>query len=313
MTREEIISALNDTVDDAISKVNASIPATQRRILDEVEQLVRDLDYDGNDIKVTAKNMRVIGAIKNKLRKIILDANYQENVKEYLTAFNAVTTLQNSYMRQMTQDFKFTPVFQQLKEQSITSTIEALTEQGLTANVIDKIQDVLRKNITTGGTFKQLTQQVRETIVSTRSGEGILERYVKQITTDAIATYSRNYLQIATDSLNMDWFDYSGSLKTTSRCFCEAMRKKRYFHRLEIPDLIAGKFPEWEQESCEMYAKTGLPQGFIPGTNATNFLTNLGGFNCTHRGIPVPERLVPIEIREAVYAKYPSARPKTNK
>lgn len=308
MTRDEIIEKLNSTIDDGVSKINKSIPATQRRMLEELENLVRDLDYDGNNIKVSAKNVRVIGAIKNKLRRLILDDGYQENVKEYLKTFNEVSTLQNSYLRQTTSEFKIQPVLGEIKTQAIDSALESLTEQGLTANVIDKLQGVLRRNITTGGTFNQLMQQVRETVINTKSGEGILERYVKQVTTDSLNQYSRNYLQIATDSLGMDWFQYTGSNITTTRCFCIAMTKKRWFHRAEIPGLIKGDFEEFKNGDCEIYSRTGLPDGMVAGTNAANFLTYLGGYNCGHRALPVPARLVPEEAKEVFYNAYPSYR-----
>lgn len=313
MTREEILTKLNDSVDGAIAAVNASIPGIQRRLLEELEIIVRDLDYTGNDISVTVKNMRVIGSISRKLRRLIMSEGYQEAIKAYLKAFSEVTTLQNAYMRSVTSEFKVTPVLKQIREQSITSTVESLTEQGLTANVADKIKDVLRRNITSGGTFRQLMQQVRETVVSTKAGEGILERYVKQITTDSINQYNRNYLQTATEATGMEWFQYTGSLIETSRCFCEAMRRKRWFHISDIPSLLKGEFPEWAEMECAMYDRTGLPQGMVAGTNASNFLTYLGGYNCGHRAVPVPALVVPIEVREALYKKAPRFRPVAEK
>lgn len=310
MTREEIIKKLNNTIDDSIAKVNGSIPATQRKMLDEIQAIVRDLDYDGNKIRVTSKNIAVIGAIKNKLRKIILDANYQDSVKEYLKTFTDVSTLQAAYFRQTSKDFKVTAVLKGIKTQAVQSTIESLTEQGLDANISSKIQDVLRTNITSGGTFKELMEQVRVTTIGTDTEEGLLDKYVKRVTTDALNQYSRNYLQIATDSLGMDWFQYSGSNIETTRCFCIAMTEKRYFHRAEIPDLLKGNFEEFESKDCVIYSRTGLPYGMIPGTNASNFLTWLAGYNCSHRALPVPTILVPDDIKRDFYLKYPSYKPK---
>lgn len=308
MTREEIISSINELVDGAVEKINGTIPYTQRRMLDEIETIVRNLDFDGNRIKVTDKNMAVIGSIKNKLRKLILDANYQDNVKEYLKAFTEVSTLQAAYMRQTSKQFKVTAVLKAVKSQAIQSTIESLTEQGLDSNVVGKIQDVLRNNITSGGTFKQLTEQVRGIILGVGGLDGILTKYVKQITTDSLNQYSRNYLQIATDSLGMEWFQYTGSNIKTTRCFCHAMTEKRYFHRAEIPDLLKGNFLEFEERDCAIYDRTGLPDGMIPDTNVANFLTFLGGYACGHRAIPIPTILVPERIKEQLKTKYPGVK-----
>lgn len=298
--REGLVKDINNTIDNSIEKFNTSIPEIQKNILKEVSTLVKNLDYNGDNIAVTAKNMRVIGEITKKLRRIIFSTDYTDQLKDYLKAFTGVTTLQNSYMRSVLQEFKITPVLEQIKVQSIDATANSLTEQGITANVIDVIKGVLRRNITTGGTFNQLMDQVRDTILTNKSGEGILERYVKRITTDSLNQYSRNYLQTATEGSNLVWYRYSGSNIKTTRCFCLAMTEREWFHISEVPQLIKGNFPEFQEKDCAIYDKTGLPDGMVAGTNIANFLTYLGGYNCGHRAIPTPTVLVPKEIRERI-------------
>lgn len=300
MTRDELIQAINDTADNAVKNFNKSIPGAQRLVLAELENILRSLDYDGNNLARTVKNMRVIGDIGNKLRRIILNNTYEDNVIDYAKSFTEITTLQNQYMRQVLKDFKIKPVLGQLKDQSINFTIQALTEQGLDANVIEPIRNALRTNITTGGTYKQILQQVREVVQTTPAGEGALQRYTKQITTDALNQYSRNYLQLAVGGSGLTWFQYTGSNIKTTRCFCHAMTTKRFFHVSEIPKLLKGDFTEFDNLECSIYEKTGLPDGMIPGTNAANFLVNLGGYNCGHRAIPVLDAVVPQEVRNAI-------------
>ncbi len=300
MTKNDIIKAINKLADDAVRNMNKNIPAVQRRLLIEVENEVRKLEYTGNKISVSVANMRAINAIGNKLRRLILGTGYQENVAEFIKSFSGITTLQNQYLRLTLKNFKIKGVLKQLKEQSVNATIQALTEQGIEANVIEPIRQALRTNITNGGTFNDLMSQVRETIVKTSAGKGALERYVKQITTDALNQYSRNYLQTATLGSSLEWYQYTGSNIITSRCFCLAMTAKRYFHVSEIPKLIAGDFDEFRELQCEIEDSTDLPSGMIPGTNVANFLTNLGGYNCGHRAIPVLDITVPISIRQAL-------------
>lgn len=300
MTRDQIIKAINKLADNAVLKMDRSLQPTQRKMLKEVETLIRGLDYTGDKISVTVKNMRLIGNIEGKLRRIVLNSNYEKDVKAFIKAFSQITTLQNLYLRQTIKDFKIKPVLNQIKYQSVQATIDSLTENGLDANVIQPVMRALRTNMTTGGTFRQIMDQVRESIVSTPAGEGTLSRYVKQITTDSLNQYSRNYLQLATRNSGLEWFQYTGSNIKTTRCFCHAMTKKRYFHISEIPDLIKGEFEEFKEKKCGINDKTNLPDGMIPGTNASNFLINLGGYNCGHRAIPVIASLVPVNIREKI-------------
>lgn len=308
-TRDELIILMNDALDEAVESFNKRIPQTQRDILSEVEALIRDLDFDRDKIKNTVSNIRVIGKIQSRLRQIIFNTGYKEDVQRFINAFNEVTTIQNQYIRTVISDFKVTPYLREIRTQSIQATIDGLMETGMTANVIDRIQNVLRNNITTGGSIRQLTQQVRDLIINNGTGKGILDRYTKQITTDSINQYNRNYIQTATRGRTSGWYLYSGSLITTSRCFCVAMREKKYFHEREIPAILKGDFPEFSDHDCTIYERTKLPDGMIAGTNSANFLVNLGGYNCAHRALPVPENTVPLQIRNALYAKYPSLRP----
>lgn len=300
MTRDQIIKAINSVADQAVIKMNRSLPGAQNRLLLEVQDLVRQLDYKDKRISPTVKNLKALNTIQNKMRGIILSTGYEQDVREFLKSFSEITTLQNLYLKQTVKNFKIKSVFKQIKQQSVQSTIISLTEAGLDANVIGPVTDVLRTNITTGGTFNQLMEQVGEAITNTKAGGGRLQRYVKQITNDSLNQYSRNYLQLATQGTGLEWYQYTGSNIKTTRCFCHAMTKKRYFHVSEILKLIAGDFEEYKEMKCTEDPKTGLPQGMIPGTNVSNFLVNLGGYNCGHRAIPVLTALVPVAIRNKI-------------
>jgi hypothetical protein len=293
MTREELIDEINNTVDSAIANVNKNMPAIQNEIFDEIQNLARELDYKNNRIAVSVKNTRVISAISKKLRRIILTSDYGDDTKEFLKAFNTVTSLQNQYLTSVTSDFSVGPVLRNIKFQAIADTAFSLTQEGLNVNVVNALRAILQKNVTTGGTFKELLSQAKASILDTDASQGLLSRYVKGVTTDALNQYSRNYLQVATDAIGYEWYQYTGSLITTSRTFCIAMVKKRFFNIKEVPDLLKGNFKEFEDLKGTINKKTGLPDGMIEGTNVANFLTLLGGYTCGHRAVPVSELIVP--------------------
>lgn len=299
MTRDELIQAINDLADEAVKKFNKNIPGIQRETLAAVQNLLKDLDYDNGKIVVTVKNMRAIGGITSKLRRLILTGEYEKSVTDFIKSFSQITTLQNQYLRQTFSDFKLSPILTELKDQSIAATIASLTEQGLEANFMDPIKNVLRTNITTGGNFTSLLGQMRGLISTTPEGTGVLDRFAKRITNDSLNQYSRNYLQLASQGINFEWYQYTGSNILTTRCFCHAMTQKRFFHITEIPKLIKGDFKEFQERGCILADSTDLPEGMIPGTNVSNFLVNLGGYNCGHRAIPVLSSYVPKEIRDS--------------
>ncbi len=136
------------------------------------------------------------------------------------------------------------------------------------------------------------------TILGAEGEGGLISAATKTATITSIAQYSRQYSQTVAQGLNFRWYQYVGSTITTTRCFCLAMVEKRYFHVSEVPALLKGNFEEFEEKECEINGKTKLPDGMIPGTNVSNFFTLAGGWNCQHSIFPVPDSLVPKELKD---------------
>jgi len=297
-TPAQLIKEISDLVESTAERFNGKVPALQQRILDEILVLLKDLDTKGDTIAATVKNVRLIGDINRKLQRIIFDEGYKKQVEDYLKSFNEISTLQNQYFTATLGEFKPSKVLQAIREQSIQFTLDGLTESGLTANVIEPIKGILQKSITTGGSYKELTETLRTNLTNTDQGDGIMSRYLKTYTTTSVSQYSRNYSQTVAEGLNFRWYRYVGSNTETTRCFCLAMTEKHFFHKSEIPDILAGIFPEFKDQECSLNSKTGLPEGMIKGTNTSNFMTYAGGWNCQHSIFPVPDSAVPQALRD---------------
>ncbi len=168
-----------------------------------------------------------------------------------------------------------------------------MTESGISANVTQGIQNILKANITGGGSYNQLLDQMRNFILTNESGTGALERYTKQITTDSLNQFSAQYSQAITEDLGMNWFMYVGSNKETTREFCRLLTKKKYIHRSEISSIIMGII---DGNQVAINPKTKVWYGGVPGTNESNFQILRGGYGCDHQMLPVNTNVVPINL-----------------
>lgn len=298
MTTAQLIKKINALVEDSAKNFNDKTPSLQQRVYDEIVLLLKDLDLKGDRLATTVKNIRAIGDINRKLEKIIFDEGYKDQVKDFLKVYSEIAQAQNQYFKSVEEKFKPTAVLQAIREQSVDSTLNGLTEAGLTANVIDPIKNILQKSITTGGSYKELSETLRVNLIDDQTGDGLMTRYLKTYTTTSVAQYSRNYSQTVAEGLQFAWYRYVGSNIETTRCFCRAMTEKEYFHKSEIPALLKGDFAEFEDKECGINRKTGLPEGMINGTNIANFMTYAGGWNCQHSIFPVPPSAVPQELRD---------------
>ena len=295
---QQQIDGIVKACDDAVLRFQRLIPSIEKQILDDVDLLIKSLEMDGTSISNSVYNLRTIGQIQTKINQIVRNPEYLRAVKQFTEAFDNLAKLLNEYGT--TLSFKFTPseLLNEIKSQSVRSVIQALTEDGLRANIGNHIQDILRQNITSASTYSALHSQLSDFIRSNGKKEGALQRYTRQITTDAIQQFNGQYSQAITEHLGLKWNMYVGSLLTTSRQFCDLLVAKRYVYFLELPKIITGDI---DGHKCEIYVKTGLPNGMIAGTNEDNFEVYRGGYNCGHSYIPVAENFVPRKVRIETY------------
>lgn len=303
MTRyEDILKA----VEAAVTRFNKRIPAAQKSMLDAIEEDLRGLELNGSSIKATVKNMNLITRIKNRMTRILLSDQYENDVKEFTSAFNDVTRLQNEYWKSVEPTFKPRPLLREIKKAAVNDTVAKLTEAGIGVNIGDKVADILRTSITGGGSYASLADQLRQHLTSTNT-PGALEKYAKQITTDALNQYNAQYTQTVSSDLGYEWFKYDNTDIETTRPFCDAMTDIKYFHISQVPALLRAEGLTYVNKKGDrvpvpIYRTTGLPHGMIAGTDASNFFVRRGGYNCGHQIRPVLGAIVPDDIKAKVMA-----------
>lgn len=272
------------TIQGAIDKLNADIPYVQEYALNELIDLTKGLDTRGGVIVPSVKNLSLVSKIRGKMDAIVLTKSYKGAVSDFLAEYNQVAVIQNEYFHELTDEFTPNKVLKEIQVQAVEDAANSLTEAGVNSAVVDPIKQVLSRNINGGGSYSGLVKQMTELLTDTESSEGLLTKHVKQITTDGLNQYSRQYTQIISSDLGLNKFSYDGAIIKTSRCFCRSMVGIRYFTTEDIPDMLRGKFKGMD---CPLYDSTGLPYGLIDGTDAGNFLTYLGGWGCGHVAVPV--------------------------
>jgi len=269
---------------------------------DAMQEELQKLQVDNGKLKVNAKNISTIANIKNKMLKIILTPEYKADVKEFAKSFNEVTALQNQYWKSVEGAYKPPKLLDAIKKSTVEDVVGKLTDAGIGVNIVDKLTDVLRTNITGGGSYADLAEQMRQQLVTTQEGAGGLEKYAKQITNDSLNQYNAQYTQVVSNDLGYEWFKYDNTDIETTRPFCDAMTDIKYFHVSEIPAILRAEGLTYVNKKGErvpvpIYSKTGLPNGMIPGTDPSNCFVRRGGYNCGHQIRPVNGSIVPEDIK----------------
>lgn len=301
-TYNDILKAIGK----AVKGFNRKIPAAQRAMFEAIEEEIKRLDlYDDGKIRTTARNLSILASIRNKINRVLVTDEYRADVKKFVESFNEITKLQAAYWKSIEPQFKPRQILKALRKQAVSDTVNKLMESGIGVNIGDRLTDLIRTSITAGGSYKKLTSQLRDGLLNTEQ-KGYLDRYAKQVTIDSLNQYSAQYNNVVASDLGYTWFKYDNTDIDTTRPFCDAMTDQPYFHISEIPRLLKADGLYYSKDGVKtkvpIYDKTGLPQGMIPGTDASTFFVNRGGYNCGHQIRPVAERQVPAEVLARVMA-----------
>jgi hypothetical protein len=297
---DAIIRQITDLIEARIEAWNSKMPKLQEDSYKVVLELSAELETTNGQIKPSVKNIKTIAKIKAELDKTIFSKEYQDDLDAIINDYKSISELQQAYFTAVVGKFKVPSVLEQIQSLAQDSVINQLGQDAIGANFTGPIKDILVKNVTTGGSRADFIEQAREFILNTDTGDGRLVRYTKQIVTDSMNQFSANYNATITDDLGLKWYKYDGSLKDTSRPFCDALigAKKScmpYIHVSQLEEIVNGHICG---EQVPIYDKTGLPAGMIAGTNASNFRINRGGYNCNHQLYPVSAAVVPKELRD---------------
>lgn len=285
-TPQQSLTELTAFLDGSIDNFSEDIPELQNQVFRRVSVLLKDLDLRRGNVKATAANLRKINRIKREIERLVLSDKYLKDVKTFTEAFNKGTTLQTAYFATIKKDFTTPQFIETLRQASIDNTKVALTEAGIRANVVDKAGEIIQTNITERAAFSSLIDDMRIFLTETPENVGALKRYTSQIVTDSLNVYTAEYNRFVSDSLDLQWFIYSGSLIKDSREFCKSLIKKQFVHKSEFGKVSRGNF----------IPKPKDLKGLKPNTNAETLQINRGGFNCRHLLTPIAEEFVPKEL-----------------
>lgn len=305
------IKRIVTTIEDAVNSISDTAKQRQPVLLKELLALLKKLDTRGDTLLNNINNLKIINNIKVRLEKLIIDNKYQAGVKDFIAAYNDIQQLHNAYFAA----FASKPTHEIIKSNqralniltrtAIETTVNNLTETGLQAGVTEGLRKLMLTNINMGGSYADMTEQLRHYLIGDKENAGALEKYVRTYTTTAINQYSAEYNKTIADDLGLEWYVYDGSLIETSRQFCIHAVEKKYIHKSEFDTLLDGDF---DGVHIHINKATGLPDGMLPGTDASNLIRRRGGWNCGHSMIAVDDLIVPQNKKEAVYAslKYKS-------
>lgn len=277
-----------DTIQNAINDFVDGIPALQKQNFNSVYALLKELSLDAEgNIKSTIENLKLIGKIKIRLSSVIDNPTYEAKVEDLKIVIDKINIVQTAYYSNAFADFTEPKSISKLNELAYDSTVDQLTEAGINENVINEAADIVETGITEGSSFYDMVDKLKTKMLGNSEIEPRLVGYAKQTINDTLSGFSRNYHDIVTKDLGLEWFQYIGALVDSSRPICKALVAKQYIHKSELPSIARGVVDGVKVSTA----------GMIADTTGENFINRCGGWNCSHMCIPVSTSSIPENIR----------------
>ena len=275
----------------AAVKTQAEAWRTIRPLLDEM-----DVDANGN-IEQTENNIRRIGTIADQLRIVLGGDDYRQAVKAFLDSIDKGVVLTNEIAQTFESAFEPTEAQKQLLRISKQNAINAFYGSGLDQRFTQPFLEQLTTNIAARAPLREAVVALEGIVIGTEANDGRLLANIKTTATTAQAVADRSYSAAINQELGVEWFEYLGGEIDTTRPFC-ANRENGIYHRGEIEAWGDGKNSGGLND-----IRNGTWAGRIDGTDSKSIFTFVGGWNCRHYLIPIPDRKVPESVKARARAE----------
>jgi hypothetical protein len=276
--RESILSRDN-AADGLIADLDKIEAAMIRLILRRLAEMSGTKD----GLRLTAANAKRLNKLGREISEALKTQKYSSAVTNYLREFSELEKLmidKHQFINSISIPKGF---FNDLKQHSLTFAEERLIGEGFDRAFVDPLMERVGNLVLTGADFGDIEAELAAHITE---GSSSLSRYLGQIATDTINQYNGAMDQRIGREFGLEWLVYSGSIIATSRPQCVRWAGKRYIHQSQLP--------------AEIRWANNQGSGMIPGTTASTFVINTGGYRCRHDATWIDSDLVPADIRAAL-------------
>lgn len=286
----ELVRSLDELIASSEDAMISAIRSLQDRVASGLVSRAGALEVkrDGT-LRANRKNRRLLRGLKKELVKLVQSQSYLEAVDKFKEAFDNVERLNATYFQQEFSTFRRT-MLTDISSAAKDRAGELLTTNPLNAGLVQPINEIIDGYLS-GGTRQSLIDSFRANIPTSFTEQdgvlgidrtGYLERNSGRYVRDSLNIHSRSMSDAMVNATGAEWIAYLGGTVRDTRDFCQE-RNGNFYH---IDEVRSWASLQW--------------QGRNSGTNESNILQLLGGYNCRHSAIAVSIDRVPQEDRDRI-------------
>lgn len=214
-----------------------------------------------------SENIAQVTQLRSQLRALITHSELEKVIKAYILEFGIVAAKIDKYMMNISSAYSVTKGLRLTLINGIQLATDSLLNAGLDTAVLNPVQNLLNRAAIGNMNLSALTKMLKKEI-----GKNAPQiRYAKQIASDALHVFVRQYQNVGAEKLGLQHYVYAGTAIATSRPFCKT-RIGKAFSKQDVE-----KWPklDWEGKNA--------------ATDAKSIFWLCGGYNCRHQLRPISE------------------------
>jgi hypothetical protein len=295
---EKLVSDKIKLFESVPAKLETAAIKTQAEAWRKIRPILAEMDVDAaGNIEQTENNVRRIGLINEELKKVLAGSEYKEAVKSFLDSIDKGVQLTDEIARTFEKSFEPNQVQKQLLQISKQNAINAFYGSGLDARFTQPFLEQLTANVAARAPLREAVNALEGLVVGTEANDGRILANIKTTATTAQAVADRSYSAAVNEELDIQWYEYLGGEIDTTRPFCRN-REDGIYHKKEIEAWGDGKNSAGIND-----IRDGTWAGRIDGTDSRSIFTFVGGWNCRHYLVPVPDNKVPDTVKARARAE----------
>jgi hypothetical protein len=295
---EKLVSDKIKLFESVPAKLETAAIKTQAEAWKKIRPILAEMDVDAaGNIEQTENNVRRIGLINEELKKVLAGSEYKEAVKSFLDSIDKGVQLTDEIARTFEESFEPNQVQKQLLQISKQNAINAFYGSGLDARFTQPFLEQLTANVAARAPLREAVKTLETLVTGDGTADGKILANIKTTATTAQAVADRSYSAAVNEELDIQWYEYLGGEIDTTRPFCRN-REDGIYHKKEIEAWGDGKNSAGIND-----IRDGTWAGRIEGTDSRSIFTFVGGWNCRHYLVPVPDNKVPDTVKARARAE----------
>lgn len=286
---KQIISEKNARLNNVPDEFLSQVEKYQKSLFPEILSIIDTIERKNGFIVASHANINKIAGIVEDLRSVLATSEFPTIVQSFVDEFTSQKILNDAYFEKAFTDFSGSSFADAVLKKSQDDAIQALLGSPVDTEFLQPIEKLLTDSVMSGSPWKDTVINIRDAVEGGDGYDGRLLSHSKNIAHDTFAISDRSYQNAVNDSLDTEWYLYSGSTIDSSRCFCVA-RHEHYFHYKELEAFGRG------ENIGDCKDKRGLWNGAFDDTNEKNIFLYVGGHACRHSLLGVSVFVVPDDV-----------------